>query len=125
MDLPPRDQRYQYLRYEGLQYTDADIADFETRLARIYKRETASFGLYWAESARLILDKGDLSAYWIGISSVGDFLGAAPSYTLIRDSMLRLCHILIACSIARRSQCNTPKLGRCKIWVWECYFIDQ
>ncbi|GJY30735.1 hypothetical protein Tco_0414230, partial [Tanacetum coccineum] len=39
MALPPRDQRNQYLRYEGLQYTDADIADFETRLARIYKRE--------------------------------------------------------------------------------------
>ncbi|GKE93493.1 hypothetical protein Tco_1574588, partial [Tanacetum coccineum] len=30
MALPPRDQRHQYLRYEGLQYTDADIADFET-----------------------------------------------------------------------------------------------
>ncbi|GJU21106.1 hypothetical protein Tco_1154448 [Tanacetum coccineum] len=39
MALPPRDQRHQYLRYEGLQYIDADIADFETRLARIYKRE--------------------------------------------------------------------------------------
>ncbi|GJY31962.1 hypothetical protein Tco_0415457 [Tanacetum coccineum] len=39
MALPPQDQRHQYLRYEGLQYTDADIADFETRLARIYKRE--------------------------------------------------------------------------------------
>ncbi|GJU01301.1 hypothetical protein Tco_1111639 [Tanacetum coccineum] len=37
--LPPRDQRHQYLRYEGLQYIDADIADFETRLARIYRRE--------------------------------------------------------------------------------------
>ncbi|GKA79007.1 hypothetical protein Tco_0785544 [Tanacetum coccineum] len=39
MALPPRDQRHQYLRYEGLQYTDADIADFEARLARIYRRE--------------------------------------------------------------------------------------
>ncbi|GJW01293.1 hypothetical protein Tco_1556544, partial [Tanacetum coccineum] len=39
MALPPGDQRHQYLRYEGLQYTDADIVDFETRLARIYKRE--------------------------------------------------------------------------------------
>ncbi|GJX01664.1 hypothetical protein Tco_0185577 [Tanacetum coccineum] len=37
MALPPRDQRHQYHRYEGLQYTDADIADFKTRLARIYK----------------------------------------------------------------------------------------
>ncbi|GJY30240.1 hypothetical protein Tco_0413735 [Tanacetum coccineum] len=39
MALPSRDQRHQYLRYEGLQYIDADIADFETRLARIYMRE--------------------------------------------------------------------------------------
>ncbi|GJY61497.1 hypothetical protein Tco_0462154 [Tanacetum coccineum] len=39
MALPPRDQRHQYLRYEGLQYTYADIADFEMRLARIYRRE--------------------------------------------------------------------------------------
>ncbi|GKE27794.1 hypothetical protein Tco_1443178, partial [Tanacetum coccineum] len=30
--LPPRDHRHQYLRFEGLQYTDADIVDFETRL---------------------------------------------------------------------------------------------
>ncbi|GKA75604.1 hypothetical protein Tco_0781982 [Tanacetum coccineum] len=39
MALPPRDQRHQYRRYKGLQYTDADIVDFETRLARIYRRE--------------------------------------------------------------------------------------
>ncbi|GJZ88996.1 hypothetical protein Tco_0660778 [Tanacetum coccineum] len=31
--------RHQYLRDEGLQYTDADIADFEERLGRIYSRE--------------------------------------------------------------------------------------
>ncbi|GKF42128.1 hypothetical protein Tco_0125470 [Tanacetum coccineum] len=37
--LPPCDQRHQYLRYEGLQYSDADIVDFEARLARIYRRE--------------------------------------------------------------------------------------
>nr|GEV99811.1 hypothetical protein [Tanacetum cinerariifolium] len=54
-----------------------------------------------AESARQIPDKGDLSAYWIGISSEGDFLGTTPSYTVIRDLMLRLCHRLIACIIAR------------------------
>ncbi|GKB96668.1 hypothetical protein Tco_0982805 [Tanacetum coccineum] len=39
-----------------------------------------------------------------GISSEGDFLGTVPSYTSIRDLMLKLCHRLIACSIARRSQ---------------------
>nr|GEW26438.1 hypothetical protein [Tanacetum cinerariifolium] len=154
--LPPRDQRHQYLRYEGLLYTDANIADFKMRLARIYKREvhrvqgqsvftsrawrrlfdirgplvhelileffnmfrfgealldldmvgalqfqlgrvrrrmswrefilalglhsaeemqTAGFGLYWVERARRITDKGDMSAYWTRILSLGDFLG--------------------------------------------------
>ncbi|GKE00751.1 hypothetical protein Tco_1388734, partial [Tanacetum coccineum] len=57
-----------------------------------------------AESTRQIPDKGDLRDYWIGISSAGDFLGTAPSYTVIKDPILRLCHRLIACSIAGRSQ---------------------
>nr|GEZ17694.1 hypothetical protein [Tanacetum cinerariifolium] len=170
------DERHQYLRYEGLQYTDADILDFESRLTRIHRREvhrvwvfdfgglpelmaeglstrmlmehkdaqgvsmftswawrrlfdirgprcmswrqfilalglhtdeemqTTGFGAYWAESARQILDKGDLRDYWIGISSAGDFLGTVPSYTTIQDLILRLCHRLITCSITRRSQ---------------------
>ncbi|GJU51153.1 hypothetical protein Tco_1220708 [Tanacetum coccineum] len=38
MALPPRDQRHQYLRFEGLEYTDADIMDFEERLGKIYGR---------------------------------------------------------------------------------------
>ncbi|GJR85509.1 putative reverse transcriptase domain-containing protein [Tanacetum coccineum] len=29
MALPPRDQRHQYLRFEGLKYSEGDIADFE------------------------------------------------------------------------------------------------
>ncbi|GKE08196.1 hypothetical protein Tco_1411747 [Tanacetum coccineum] len=163
MALPPRDQRHQYLRFEGLGYTDVDITDFEERLGGIYgreihrvqvfdfggltdlvaeglsgrmlmehrdsqgqsvftrrtwrrlfdirgplvhklilrsetphepeavyfglglhtteKMESAGFGAYWADSARQVPDKGDLSAYWVGIPSV-----------------------LIACSIAGRSQ---------------------
>ncbi|GKF11687.1 hypothetical protein Tco_0049613 [Tanacetum coccineum] len=96
MALPPRDQRHQYLRFKGLQYTNADIADSEMTLGKIYRIEV--------ESGRLISDKGDLSAYWRGISFEGDFLGTPASYTLIRDPMLRLCHRLIACSIAGRSQ---------------------
>ncbi|GJZ51727.1 hypothetical protein Tco_0606242 [Tanacetum coccineum] len=40
----------------------------------------------------------------MGISSAGDFLGTTPLYTLIRDPILRLCHRLIAYSIAGRSQ---------------------
>ncbi|GJT84002.1 retrovirus-related pol polyprotein from transposon TNT 1-94 [Tanacetum coccineum] len=133
------------LRFEGLKYTDVDIADFEERLERIYGRgvpkvyvfdfkglndlmakglssrmlmehgrvrrriswrefilgmglhtadeiKSVGFSAYWAESARQIPDKGDLSTYWVGISYAGNFLGPAPSYTSIRDLMLRLCH---------------------------------
>ncbi|GKB77099.1 hypothetical protein Tco_0943994 [Tanacetum coccineum] len=54
--------------------------------------ESDGFGAYWAKSARQIPDKGDLSAYWRGISSEGDFLSTTPSYIAIRDPMLRLCH---------------------------------
>ncbi|GKF69316.1 hypothetical protein Tco_0202373, partial [Tanacetum coccineum] len=39
MAHPPREQRHRFLRYEGLEYTDLDIADFESRLERIYTRE--------------------------------------------------------------------------------------
>nr|GEW50428.1 hypothetical protein [Tanacetum cinerariifolium] len=57
-----------------------------------------------AESSREIATKSDLSAYWTRISSDGDFLRTVPSYTLIRDPLRRLCHRLIAFSIAGRSQ---------------------
>ncbi|GKE83648.1 hypothetical protein Tco_1557390, partial [Tanacetum coccineum] len=39
MALSPRNQRHQYLRYQGLEYTDAGITDFEERLGRIYSKE--------------------------------------------------------------------------------------
>ncbi|GJR57562.1 hypothetical protein Tco_1499724 [Tanacetum coccineum] len=212
MALPQREQRHRFLRYEGLEYPDTDIDDFEGRLARIHKREvhrvpvfnfrglpdlmakgltarmlmehrddqgvsvftnmawrgmfdirgplvhelilefystfrfgqaildldtprtlqfqlggarrrmsrrqfilalglhtkeemqTPGFGVYWARSARQIPDKGDLRDYWMGISSARDFLGTAPSYTTIRDPILRLYNRLITCSIAGRSQ---------------------
>ncbi|GKE02956.1 hypothetical protein Tco_1390939, partial [Tanacetum coccineum] len=37
--LPPREQRHRFLRYEGLEYSDSDIADFDSRLERIHMRE--------------------------------------------------------------------------------------
>ncbi|GKB01690.1 hypothetical protein Tco_0829734, partial [Tanacetum coccineum] len=52
----------------------------------------------------MIPRKGDLHDYWRGIYTDGDFLGPSPSYTLIRDSVLRLCHRMMAHSIAGRSQ---------------------
>ncbi|GJZ36694.1 hypothetical protein Tco_0582885 [Tanacetum coccineum] len=38
--FPPRKQRHPFLRYQGLEYSDQDIADFEERLERIYDRDT-------------------------------------------------------------------------------------
>ncbi|GKD12449.1 hypothetical protein Tco_1196856 [Tanacetum coccineum] len=180
MALPPREQRHRFFRYERLQYTDADVEDFESRLARIYQREvhrvqvfnfgglsdlmaeglsarmlmehrddqgvslftsrawrqlfdirgpllgrarrrmswrefilamglytaeemqTVGFGAYWADSARQIPDKGDLKDYWIDISSARDFLDTAPSYTMIQDPILWLCHRLIGRSQATK-----------------------
>nr|GEX49450.1 hypothetical protein [Tanacetum cinerariifolium] len=43
----PRDQRNQYLRFEGLQYTNIDIADFKERLDRIYGREVIMIDLFY------------------------------------------------------------------------------
>ncbi|GKB44463.1 hypothetical protein Tco_0889405 [Tanacetum coccineum] len=57
-----------------------------------------------SESERMIPGKGDLHNYWRSISTDGDFLGPPPFYTLIRDLVLRLCHRMMAHSIAGRSQ---------------------
>ncbi|GJU52889.1 hypothetical protein Tco_1226603 [Tanacetum coccineum] len=112
MAIPLREQRHPFLRYEGLQYTEADIEDFKTRLTRIYMKEVYmvqvfDFGglpnlMAGGLSARMLIEHRD--AQGIGISSVGDFLSITPSYTTIWDPILRLCHRLIACSIAGRSQ---------------------
>ncbi|GJU58763.1 hypothetical protein Tco_1236529 [Tanacetum coccineum] len=112
MALPPRQQRHMFLRYEGLEYLDTDIVDFEGRLARIHKREVhrvpvLNFGglphlMAEGLSGRMLMEHHD---------------EAAPSYTLIRDSILRLCHRLIACSIAERSQ--APK----KVTVMDLFYL--
>ncbi|GJY83357.1 hypothetical protein Tco_0496733 [Tanacetum coccineum] len=65
----------------------------------------------------MIPGKGDLHDYWRDISNDGDFLGPPPSYTLIRDPMLRLCHWMMAHSIAGRSQ--APK----KVTVTDLFYL--
>ncbi|GJY18887.1 hypothetical protein Tco_0390378 [Tanacetum coccineum] len=107
MAHPTRDQRHQYLRYEGLQYTDADIADFETRLARIYRREIHR-GCSRTEFGEVVLDLDTPGALQFQLGRVRR--RTAPSYTFIKDPMLRLCHRLITCSIARRSQASEKGL---------------
>ncbi|GKB75596.1 hypothetical protein Tco_0942491 [Tanacetum coccineum] len=53
----------------------------------------------------------------MGISSARYFLGTALSYTMIRDPILRLCHRLIAYSIAGRSQ--APK----KVTMTDLFYL--
>ncbi|GJW18943.1 putative reverse transcriptase domain-containing protein [Tanacetum coccineum] len=66
--------------------------------------ESPGFARYWSESERMIFGKGDLHDYWRDILIDEDFLGPPPSYTLIRDLVLRLCHMTMAHIIAGRSQ---------------------
>ncbi|GKB02708.1 hypothetical protein Tco_0830797 [Tanacetum coccineum] len=87
-----------------------------TRMAMEH-RDEAVLVRYWSESERMIPRKGDLHDYWRDILTDGDFLGPPPSYTLIRDPVLRLCHRMMAHSIAGRSQ--APK----KVTVTDLFYL--
>ncbi|GJS12488.1 hypothetical protein Tco_0406960 [Tanacetum coccineum] len=113
-----------YLRFEGLEYIDADIMDFKEILSRIYGREVHRVYVFDFGGLTDLMDEGlsnrmlmehmfqlggvrrhmSWREFILGISSAGDFLGTTSSYTSIRDLMLRLCHKMIAYNIARRSQ---------------------
>ncbi|GJV73227.1 hypothetical protein Tco_1493222 [Tanacetum coccineum] len=86
--------RVHILDFEGL--TPDMRQDLAERMRMVYteddKQEEMAedgFGAYWLGSERLIPDKGDLSDYWVEISSGRDFLRGAPSYTYIRDPVQR------------------------------------
>ncbi|GJY32632.1 hypothetical protein Tco_0417101 [Tanacetum coccineum] len=66
--------------------------------------ESPGFARYWSESESMIPGKGDLHDYWRDISTNRDFLGPPPYYTLIKVLVLRLCHRMMAHSIAGRRQ---------------------
>ncbi|GJU14201.1 hypothetical protein Tco_1136597 [Tanacetum coccineum] len=78
---------------------------------------TDGFGVYWADSSRVIAYKVDLRDYWTRISSIDDFLTTVPSYTAIREPLRRLFHCLIAFTIAGRGQ--APK----KVTTTDLYFL--
>ncbi|GKA34240.1 hypothetical protein Tco_0720669 [Tanacetum coccineum] len=153
--LPPREQRHQFLRYHGLEYSDQDIADFKERLERIHDRgthrvqmehrdgdgvmvftsqawrrvfetrgplvrelileflSTLRFGCSWHHPVLVRRSQDTYKLEGVHLSSrvtyregdgVPRFLGTSPSYNLIRDLVLRLCHRMMAHSIAGRSQ---------------------
>nr|GEZ96824.1 glutamic acid-rich protein-like [Tanacetum cinerariifolium] len=90
MALPPRDQRQQYLRYEGLQYTDVDIADFETRRARI--TQSSALPTVADEHASLVRDvsKGEACPTDSGFIADLDMATIVKSSTLPHDSAPRI-----------------------------------
>ncbi|GJY52601.1 hypothetical protein Tco_0443448 [Tanacetum coccineum] len=60
MALPPREQRHRFLRYEGLEYIDSDIADFESRMAMEH-RDEAGIVVFTSQAwRRLFNTKGPL-----------------------------------------------------------------
>ncbi|GKD47331.1 hypothetical protein Tco_1271976 [Tanacetum coccineum] len=46
--------------------------------------ESVGFGAYWAESVRQILDKGDLSAYWLIACNIAG-RSQAPEKVIVTD----------------------------------------
>ncbi|GKE87350.1 hypothetical protein Tco_1564825 [Tanacetum coccineum] len=88
--------------------------------------ESLGFSRYWSESERIIPRKGDLNDYWRDISTDGDFFGPPPSYTLIGDPVLRLCHRMMAHSITGRSQ--APEKICMEIddtWAWVALGLER
>ncbi|GJW20403.1 hypothetical protein Tco_0031025 [Tanacetum coccineum] len=80
---------------------------------------TDVFGVYLAKSSRVMASKADLSDYCIKISSTRDFLTMFPSYTAIKEPLRRLCHRLIAFTIAGRGQ--APK----KVTTTDLYYLRR
>nr|GEU94389.1 ribonuclease H-like domain, reverse transcriptase, RNA-dependent DNA polymerase [Tanacetum cinerariifolium] len=103
--------RYQYLRYEGLQYAEADIAAFESRLARIYMREVHKVQVFDFGGLSDLMAEG-LSVRMLMEHKVSQGQSVFTSQSWRRlfdirgslDPILRLYHRLIACNIAGRSQ---------------------
>nr|GEU87077.1 hypothetical protein [Tanacetum cinerariifolium] len=94
--LPPRDQRHQYLRFKGLQYSEGDIANFDTRLAKIYKREVHTVQVFNFRGLP------DLMANWLSSRMLMEHMDAQR---------------LIACSFIERSQ--APK----KVTVTDLFYL--
>ncbi|GJW40569.1 hypothetical protein Tco_0066414 [Tanacetum coccineum] len=101
--LPLREQRHPFLRgthrvhvldFEGMPVLMRDVLYARMRMEHRdgEEMESSGFARHWSKSERMIPGKGDLGDYWRDISTDGDFLGPPHSYTLIRDSVLRLCH---------------------------------
>ncbi|GJW49177.1 hypothetical protein Tco_0090528 [Tanacetum coccineum] len=101
MDLPPRDQRHQYLRFEGLEYTNDDIADFEERLGKIYSRGVHRVQVYDFSGLTTKMAEG-LSGRMLMEHTDAQRQSVFTSHAWRR--LFEAGYRLIACNIAGRSQ---------------------
>ncbi|GJT71918.1 hypothetical protein Tco_1031204 [Tanacetum coccineum] len=107
--LPARDQRHPWLRYEGQEYTDAIIHDYEDRISDtvldLDTDDTLCFQL--GRLRRQMSWRQFIIA--MGLHTVKEIETNGPSpllnfYTSIRDPLRRLYHRLIAFNISGRGQ---------------------
>ncbi|GKD82068.1 hypothetical protein Tco_1348907 [Tanacetum coccineum] len=133
MALPPRYQRHEYLRYEGLQYTDADIADFETKLSRIYRREIHRVQVFnfrglpdlMAEglSIRMLMENRDAQGQREA-SSVIVIAHALPIIDMVKLVRLQLCFELMTLGhgypqdLLGRREVHEELLRRLRFTTW-------
>ncbi|GJY47097.1 hypothetical protein Tco_0436160 [Tanacetum coccineum] len=98
MALPPRVERHMWLRFDAQDYLEGDILDFEDRLARIYDRM-----VHLGADGQVATYKPCLEAV-VGIHGplVRELI--LKFFSTYRDPLRRLCHRLIAFSIAGRGQ---------------------
>ncbi|GJX29290.1 hypothetical protein Tco_0237369, partial [Tanacetum coccineum] len=161
--LPPREKRHPFLRYQGLEYTDADIVDFKERLEGIHNRDTHRVQVVDFHGmpqlmrdvldARMLINHHDdggvvvfrevlldldalgtiqfqlggarrrmswrqfILALGLHTSEEMELPGPPPSYTLIRDPVLRLFHRMMAYSIVGRS--HAPE----KVTVTDLFYL--
>ncbi|GJS61443.1 hypothetical protein Tco_0656227 [Tanacetum coccineum] len=140
--LPPREQRHPFLMYQGLEYSDWDIADFEERI-RMEHRDGDGVVVFTSQAwSRVFETRGplvrELILEFLSTLRFGEvlldldapgtiqfqlggarrhFLGPLPSYTLIRDPVLRLCHRMMAHNIAGKS--HAPE----KVTVTDLFYL--
>ncbi|GJZ73699.1 hypothetical protein Tco_0637845 [Tanacetum coccineum] len=91
---------------QGVSLFGQAILDLDTPGALQFQLGGSRRHMSWREFilALELYTAKEMQTVGFGISSAIDFLGTTLSDTAIRDPILRLCHRLIACSIAGRSQ---------------------
>ncbi|GJU71448.1 hypothetical protein Tco_1262853 [Tanacetum coccineum] len=116
--LPMRDQRHPYLRFEGLEYTDANIHTFVERLEWIFRRQIHRGQLLDFDGlTKELREDMDTRLRMVHSGEQGHDVFVSDAWR--RDLVRRLCHRLIAHSIAGRGQ--APE----KVTMTDLYFLKS